>query len=386
MHALSTLPPLVIAVGEQGARAVDFMAGLKFSGPIYVCDTSSTRVDAVIAKHGGRVQRVEEDIAQMNDSARVEFLKRFGCVVDALPARFSWPILHSAAQTGRPTVSVSFLEQDFMKLDHLAREHGSLIVPDCGAAPGFSHHLAGCAHRMLGDNAKRVVMKLGALPVKPVSPFFHTITWSPADLVEEYIRQAMIRRDGKIVPIDPFAEIQEENLFGIPLQSFLTDGLRSWLTNYPDADAEERTLRHPGHLDFMAALRAAGFLSAAPVEFGAVKVPRRHELVAAVLKEKFGNLPREDMFVMEIAVGDGLREPKRRMSHQYKLGYDVRDGVYALTNSVAITAVTALRLILEGEIKETGVKPLELLTGENIYRALVDAHRKIGAEVELEIT
>lgn len=344
---------LILGIGRQGKRILELLIEKGFSD-IYISDVRSE------AKAKAKVEVEGDDFFSFSDDGRIGFLKRYDYIIDALPAAFSYQLFKSAAQAGSKIVSVSFLEEDFMELDSVAKESGALIVPDCGVAPGFSHLLAGYSVNKLGG-ADSVVMKLGAIPKNPIPPFNHNITWSITDLLEEYVRPARVRENGVIRALDPFDDIAHEKIFDLELESFITDGARSFLTSYPDVpNVEERTLRYKGHLDFMKTFKDSGFKG-----------------LARDFEERFGNLPIEDMFVMEIVA----TKSGKSIKHMYKIDYDYKNNVPALVNAVAITAVDTLCLIRDGRITEPGVFPLEKLATEGVYQSLVEAHKSVGAEI-----
>jgi hypothetical protein len=63
--------------------------------------------------------------------------------------------------------------------------------------------------------------------------------------------------------------------------------------------------------------------------------------------------------------------------------YNSENDVFGLVNSVAVTAAETAAMIRDGVIRETGVKPLELLATETVFARMADAHRFHGATVEL---
>lgn len=348
---------LLIGLGRQGNRILEFLIERGFE-ELHLCDVNHDVLKNLKGRFQDKVHIEEKDVCNANEDDRVSYFSGFDFIIDSLPSSLSWRILNSASKTKTATISVSFLEEDFMQLDHQARESGCILIPDCGVAPGFLHLLAGYSVNKLGG-ADKVVIKVGAIPEKPLPPFYHSITWSVADLLEEYTRPAKIRSNGEIRHINPFDDIIGEEICGMKLETFVTDGARSFLTSFPDVkNVEERTLRHPGHLAFM---RGLG----------------RDEFLPEVFEKRFADLPKEDIVVMEAVVSKGSHS----INHRYLLNYDHVNNVHALVNAVAITAVQALILIREGKIKKPGVFPLELLSNDEVYESLVLAHKEIGASI-----
>lgn len=369
---------LILGIGRQGGHILELLLQKGFTD-IHVFDIKYGLLEDQERRFkSNAVTVVRKDIFSMTEKQRIEFLRQYRYIIDALPAQLSYKILHSAVCTGSAVISISFLEEDFLELDEAARQHNSLLIPDCGAAPGLSHLLAGNSVKRFGG-ADRVVMKLGAIPLQPHPPFYHNITWSIEDLIQEYIRPARIKHGGVITRVDPFDAIEDEHIFDISLESFISDGVRSFLASFPDIpEVTERTLRHKGHLDFMKAMKALNLLSCQPIRHQDMDIePCR--FLAQLIEQNFSRLPGEDYFIMEIMV----QKDQRRDTHYYFMEYDYREGLSALVKAVAVTAVETLLLIRDGVIATTGVHPLERLADETVCSALIKAHEHYGAKYEL---
>ena len=370
---------LLMGLGRQGYRMLE-LALDRDMGPIDVVDVRGIVIRETVERFQDRVRSLPGNPLAMDEKERESFLAGYDLVLDALPSFHSYGLLLSAIRAGTMVVSVSFLEEDFMSLDAEARENGTLVIPDCGGAPGFSHLMAGYSVRQLGG-ADEVIMKVGAIPAKPSAPFFHSLTWSVEDLMEEYFRPAKCRQNGRIEAPDPFCDVKDEQIQGLALQSFLSDGARSFLGNYPDVPfMEERTLRHYGHLEFMQTIRDAGLLTREPLEVGRHQVVP-YRVLAAALERTFSSLPPEDQFIIQVEVASTAG----KHVHDYNMPYGAQSAVFGLVNSVAVTAIETAAMVLDGTIKRTGVCPLELLADEEVFRRMVQAHRNQGAVVTLTV-
>ena len=370
---------LLVGLGRQGYRILELLLK-KNLGPMDIVDKREDVLSRAEGEFGKKVTRPEKDIMSLSENDRIKFLAGYRLVLDALPSTESYQLIGDCIKAGTDVVSVSFLEEDFMDLDQPARESGVRVIPDCGGAPGFSHMMAGYSVNQLGG-ADRVVMKVGAIPARPEAPFYHSLTWSVEDLVEEYVRPAKCRHGGVIEAPDPFDTILEEHIQGLPLQSFLSDGARSFLANFPEvAFMEERTLRHHGHMDFMLPFHEQGILRPGSGSSENEDPSARREL-ARKLEREFSSLPPQDRFLMQVEVSG----PKGLHRHEYNMPYLEESGVFGLVNSVAVTAVEAAAMILDGTVSEPGVLPLELLASEDNFARMCRAHREQGAMVELEV-
>lgn len=370
---------VLIGLGRQGYRMLELLLERGIE-TVDVFDIQRGRILKAEKEFGGKVRPLEANPLALEDRRLSEFLSSYELVLDALPSHLSFRLMRSAVEAGTKMVSVSFLEEDFMELDAAAKRSGALVIPDCGGAPGFSHMMAGYSVNAL-NRADKVIMKVGAIPAVPKAPFFHSLTWSVEDLLEEYFRPAKCRRNGVLEAPDPFDDIEEETIQGLPLQSFLSDGARSFLSNFPAVgQVEERTLRHHGHMDFMKPFQKVGFLSRDTVTLGNQEIPA-FQALAVMLEKSFSWETEEDRFMMQVEVS-GENGTHR---HEYNMPYKAEEKVFGLVNSVAVTAVEAAAMILDGTISEPGILPLELLAQEERFARMSRAHRDQGATVTLEM-
>ena len=90
-------------------------------------------------------------------------------------------------QAGRPYVDISFMPENALELDRLARENGVTAVVDCGIAPGVSNMMVGFAAAEL-ETTERVEIYVGGLPVERRWPFDYKAGFAPSDVLEEYVR------------------------------------------------------------------------------------------------------------------------------------------------------------------------------------------------------
>ena len=60
-------------------------------------------------------------------------------VVGALPSKMGFATLEAVIRAGKPYCDISFMPQDVLALDALAKEHKVTAVVDCGVSPGLSN-------------------------------------------------------------------------------------------------------------------------------------------------------------------------------------------------------------------------------------------------------
>jgi len=211
--------------------------------------------------------------ADLSDSKVIkEIVAEQDIVIGAVPGFLGFNMLRSVIKAGKNVVDISFMAEDPLSLDELAKRNGVTAVVDMGVAPGMSHMIVGYVDSLL-DKTESVIILVGGLPVIREWPYEYKIAWSPKDVIEEYIRPARLIEYGKIVEKPALSELELVNLPQIgTLEAFNTDGLRSLLYTVKVPFMKEKTLRYPGYAEKMRMFRETGFFSDIPIEVGGLKV------------------------------------------------------------------------------------------------------------------
>jgi len=294
------------------------------------------------------VAYVEADASDKAALARL--IAGYDLAVGALPSRFGFGAMESAIEARRPLVDVSFAAEDPLSLDARAKQAGVTIAVDCGLAPGLSHLLSGDLVGRHGAPEKLEIL-VGGVAQDKTRPYGYVVTWSLDDLVEEYTRPARIVRDGKPVELPVFSETVIEDIDGVgPMESFLSDGLRTLIDTLPGVrDMEEKTLRWPGHVEAIKPLLASGtFLE----EFRSkCVVDPPADLVALVVRARFKNGRAETITMTD------RYDPAAKMS--------------AMARTTAYTTSVMAQLAARGGMAAKGVLPPELIARDPLATEFV---------------
>jgi saccharopine dehydrogenase-like NADP-dependent oxidoreductase len=349
-----------------------------------VCEVVSVDRDAARLAWLAERYPVRTQVGDLGDAAVVtEAIAGADLVVGAAPGFMGYRTLETVICAGAPVVDISFFPEDPFGLDALAKERGVTAVVDCGVAPGLSN-------MMLGYHAARGPVSsyrclVGGLPVKRTWPWQYKAPFSPIDVLEEYTRPARLVVDGRVVTRPALSEPELVDLDPVgTLEAFNTDGLRSLLLTMGQTPTMvEKTLRYPGHIDMVRALRESGFLSAEPTGVDGVSV-RPIDVAAALLFQQWKLEQGEPEFtIMEVTVEAGGQK------HAYLL-YDTTDvatGFSSMARTTGYTATAAARLVLAGAFDRKGICPPEYLGAEVgcFERILADlAERGVRVETRAE--
>ena len=230
---------------------------------VTVADSSAAALKNCIRRAGTKLGTVEADLSDADDIARV--VADADLVVGALPSGLGLNALETVIDVGRHYVDISFMSEGNLHLSELAKKKRVTAVVDMGVAPGMSNMLCGYGAKKL-DRCDRLEILVGGLPRHRHWPWEYKASWSPSDVLEEYVRPVRVVEGGKIVWKEALTEPELADFEGVgTLETFLTDGLRSLADTLDVPDMVEKTMRYPGHIELMRVLRHLGLFSPEPV-------------------------------------------------------------------------------------------------------------------------
>ena len=252
------------------ARILSYGAGLVGS---FICDELSKGghdVTAIALNHDGvpMLEKVRDNLSfSLIEQDAISHLadcdlSKFDLILNLLPGRIGDSIREHLITNGVKVCDLAFSENSPDRFSELAKQSGASMIHDCGIAPGVSNMVVISEQKGVPP-LKSVKIRVGGNPLLRDSGWSYCAPFSPTDVIEEYTRPARIRMNGeeKDVPA-----ITDRHMFIAgkhgEMEAFLTDGLRSLLTN-PDVTCEslsEYTVRWPGHIEKFLDLQNSGEL------------------------------------------------------------------------------------------------------------------------------
>jgi lysine 6-dehydrogenase len=300
--------------------------------------------------------------ADLSDPAAVgKAVAGFDLVLGALPSVFGLQTLRAVIEAGKNYCDISFMDDDPLVLDALAKHKGVTAVVDCGVAPGVSHVLAGYATILLNP-CERIEIYVGGLPAVRTWPYEYKAGFAPSDVVEEYTRPSRLVEDGQVVVREALSESELLEFEGVgTLEAFNTDGLRSLVTTLKVPFMKEKTMRYPGHIALMRVFRETGLFSKEEIVVRGARV-RPLDVTSALLFPKWKFADGEaDLTVMRV-----IAQGKRNGSPA-KITWDVLDrmdpetGFRSMSRTTGFAATAAAALLARGDFAVPGVHPPEAL-------------------------
>lgn len=372
---------VVLGCGLVGATmARELAADSEFE--VTAADFAQDNLDKLRDSSGIRTIRVD-----LSDPVRVkEAIGDQDVVLGALPSRMGLQTLETVIRSGKCYCDISFMPEDALQLDSLAKKHGATAVVDCGVSPGLSNMMVGHAVARL-DRADRAEIYVGGLPKVRHWPYQYKAPFAPSDVIEEYTRPARIVVNGKIL-VKP--ALSDPELMDFPqagtLEAFNTDGLRTLLTTIRITNMREKTLRYPGHIELMGVLRETGFFDQSEIEVKGVKV-RPRDVTAKLLFPKWTYTQGEEEFTILRVLVEGQRGGKA-MRYAYDLydEYDRTSGTSSMARTTGFPCVIVARMLALGRIAERGVfAPESLAQREGLFELMVSELDRRGVKVCMNV-
>lgn len=317
-------------------------------------DLSAENLSA-LKKRNTAVETVVADLSQFNQYQ--SWLSAFDIVVTAVPGFMGYKALEAVINAGKNVVDISFFPEDVLQLDKLAKEKGVTVITDCGVAPGMSNFIIGRYNEEM--KVKAFECYVGGLPLHPQPPFYYKAPFSPVDVIQEYIRPARLVESGQIVTRPALSEREMMHFEPVgDLEAFNTDGLRSLVYTMPHIpDMKEKTLRWPGHIDLIIALKQTGLLDETPVAINNTTVSPLAFTSKLLVKEwKLGE-EEEEFTVMKVIVkGEG-----REIVYDLYDQFDPVTKISSMARTTGYTCTAAVHLIAKNLFTGKGVFPPELV-------------------------
>jgi len=296
-----------------------------------------------------------------NYSLYKELLSPFDLVVNAVPGFMGFHTLEAVISAGKNVVDISFFPENALQLDKLAKDRNVTVITDCGVAPGMSNFIIGRYNEEMKISSFECYV--GGLPKERKPPFQYKAPFSPVDVIQEYIRPARMVEAGSIIIKDAMSD---REIIRFPevgdLEAFNTDGLRSLtetMAHIPDM--KEKTLRYPGHIDLIIALKKAGFFNTDPLRINDTDITPL-EFTSRLLVNEWKLGPEEEEFTVMKVIIKGLKNGKPS-TVEYDLldRFDKASKLSSMARTTGYTCTAAVNLILKNMFREKGVFPPELV-------------------------
>lgn len=347
---------IVLGAGMVGsAMAIDMTRNHKTT----VADFSSHALSKATERCSA-LNTMQLDVTKVQEFKKA--IEPFDLVICAVPGFMGFDTMRSILNAGKNVVDISFFPEDAFDLDALAKEKGVTAIVDCGVAPGMDNVILGYYNEKLKLTDFECLV--GGLPKSKKWPFCYKAPFSPIDVIEEYTRPARYVEHGQEVVREPLTDCEYVDFEGVgTLEAFNSDGLRSIIKTMPHIpNRKEKTLRYPGHVEYIRVLKESGFFSDDKIEVNGVGISPLDFTSKVLFAEwKLGDTE-EELTVMRITLrGENDKGEKEVIIYDLHDEYCNDTKTSSMARTTGYTATAAANLFLDGLFDEKGVFPPELI-------------------------
>ena len=260
-----------------------------------------------------------------------------------------------------------------------AKEAGITIVPDCGMGPGMNVSMALLAMEGF-DEVEEVRVWDGGLPQEPKPPWNYNLFFNIAGLTNEYDGNAYFIRNGKVVEVPCFEDIETLEFDNIGnLEAAVTSGGLStmpWTFENKIKLLENKTLRYKGHWEQMIAFRQLGLFREEKLKIDNVEISPR-DFYHTLLEPKLEQNNLKDICIMRTEATGMLNGVKTTKKVECIEKYNEDTKFLAMEMWTGFHASMVMQHIAASKI-ESGAYPIEkALSGNDFYNYAVSRNYKI---------
>jgi lysine 6-dehydrogenase len=371
---------LVLGAGRMGLGAVHDLVSQADVTEVTIADFDLSKAKEIAARYPQKARAAQIDCR--DHAAVVELMRGHASAISCVNYWLNADLAQAAIEArtnfcdlgGNNTVVDAELA-----LDAEARAAGINIIPDCGLAPGMVAVLvAHGAERF--ESLESVHIRVGGLPQKPEPPLDYQMVFSVEGLINEYIENCRVIRDGAITSVPGMTELEtlhfDEEQFRT-MEAFQTSGGTSTL---PETflgrvrDLDYKTIRYPGHCAKFKTMMDLGLCSSEAIEVDGVKVKPRRLLGELLVK----NLPHDEPDVVLVRVefaGGG-----KRLRYDIIDRFDPETGLSAMMRTTAFPASIVALMMARDQTTAKGSLPQERCIPPQLFMDELAA-RKIRVDV-----
>lgn len=347
---------IVLGAGMVGSTMAIDMAK---NHSVTLTDFNKNSLDKAVKK----CEKLIPIVLDVTDKLALQkIIKPFDLVICAVPGFLGFETLKSIIEAGKNVIDISFFPENSLDLFELAKQKNITAIVDCGVAPGMGNIILGYYNEIL--NITDFECLVGGLPKIKKWPFNYKAPFSPVDVIEEYTRPARYVENGNVIVKDALSDVEFVDFEGVgTLESFNSDGLRSIIyTMAHIPNMKEKTLRYPGHIEYINVLKKSGFFNEEHIVVNGISISPLEFSSKILFNEwKLGDTE-EEITVMRITL-----KGTNKIGESKTIVYNLHDEFCDKTNTSSMarttgyTATAAANLFLDGLFTEKGIFPPELV-------------------------
>ena len=298
---------VIVGSGRQGISiAYDLLRDSNHD--VTIVDIDKNYLDEAVNKLSkiSNTENLKSIVADVSDSkSMLNILTSTDVMISAVPYKFNLNLTKVAIESNTSMVDLgghTNIVREQLSMDKDAKAAGITIVPDCGMGPGMNITMAVLATEIL-DQTDEIYICDGGLPKNPSPPWNYSLFFNIEGLTNEYDEQAYFLKDGEIIEVPCFDNIENVKFDQIgELEAAVTSGGLStmpWTFKDRLKVLENKTLRYKGHWEWMKAYRELGLFSRDNINHNGNEITPRH-FYHQLLEKKIDHGRVEDVCLMRI--------------------------------------------------------------------------------------
>lgn len=347
---------IILGAGMVGsAMAIDMAKNHN----VTLTDVSKPVLDNVKLKYSGLSTKQLDVINKVELQSTI---KQHDLVINAVPGFLGFETLKAIIEAGMNVIDIAFFPENSLELDALAKEKNVTAIVDCGVAPGMDNVILGYYNEIMKLTDFECLV--GGLPKIKKWPFYYKAPFSPIDVIEEYTRPARYVENGEEVVREPLTDCEYVDFDKVgTLESFNSDGLRSIIYTMPHIpNMKEKTLRYPGHVEYVKVLKESGFFGTEKIEVNGNMISPLAFTSKILFNEwKLGETEEEITVLRVTLKGINANSQIEEVVYNLHDEYCSATRTSSMARTTGYTATAAANLFLDGLFNEKGVFPPELL-------------------------
>ncbi|CCF17878.1 putative saccharopine dehydrogenase; Rossman-fold NADP-binding domain [Pseudorhizobium banfieldiae] len=219
------------------------------------------------------------------------------------------------------------------------------VFSGCGVSPGLVGNIA-CSLLSAFSPITDLTIRVGANPIVPTNRLGYGQIWNLDGLISEYTKPSAAIRDGQFTWIESLEGLERLTIDGVTYEGFTTAGGLGDLSIFGEKlprNVTFKTIRYPGHLDYMRFL------------LDDLGLRHRRDMLRSLLANGLPVIEDDTLLLVLTARGLRGRQPIEKTVH-HRFSASSTFGAFNALTSVAVGyAATLMSLLLNDRVPSTGL-------------------------------
>ncbi len=281
-----------------------------------------------------------------NKAALKAQMSKHDALISCLPFHLNKAVAKCAHETGIHYFDLTEDVETTKLIMKLAKTSKGVMVPQCGLAPGIIGIIASSLAKKFNGPVRSIEMRVGALPKHPTGSLGYAFNWSADGVVNEYIKECDIIRDGSTTVVPPLEMLEALTIDGVTYEAFTTSGgLGTMCETYNGKvkSLDYKSIRYVGHCRLMRFL------------LNELHLNDRPKLAAEILEHAKPPTPEDFVYVHASVVGEMNGKLRRDEFVRRYEPIKVANRMWtAIAWTTAASAVAVIEMVAGGTLPAKG--------------------------------